>query len=284
MPTIREKRVYIAKTDTLTAYVASGLGIAAVRLSGDKVGEFSLTERCSARDVARTAHGVAAATDKDVLLAGEDGFEATDIGPAVAVSALDDDVLATTDDGRLVRYDGEWTELGTLDADVHALDGNLVAAADGVHRLADDGLTPAGLDDARDIATAGVPHAATPSGLYRLGNGWMESMVGSFATVTSDPGTPSLGELDRAHAATANTLYEHDAGSAVGSAADSDGGWTPRDLPVDETVVDVAYVADATIALTEPGTVLVDAGDGFRHRRLGLRDARALAVVGEGNA
>lgn len=278
MPTVRESRVYVAKSGTATAYVATGLGIATVRLSGDTVGEFSLAERCSARDVARTAHGVAAATDDAVLLAGDDGFDPIGLGAAVAVTALDGDVLAATDDGRLCRYDGEWTEVAAIDADVRALDGTLVAAADGVHRLTDDGLTPAGLEDAWDVASAGVPHAATPDALYRLGNGWMAQREGAFATVTSDPATASAGELGRAHAATAETLYEY------GDAADENPDWTPRDLPVDETVVDIAYVADATIALTEPGTVLVDAGDGFRHRRLGLRDARALAVVGEGNA
>jgi hypothetical protein len=279
MPTVRESRVYVAKSGTVTAYVATGLGISTVRLSGDKVGEFSLTERCSARDVARTARGVAAATDDDVLLADEDGFEQTGLGAAVAVTALDGDVLAATDDGRLCRYDGDWTEVATIDADVRAVDGNLVAAADGVHRLTDDGLASAGLDDAWDVASAGVPHAATPDALYRLGNGWLAQCDGAFATVTSDPATASAGELGRAHAATAGTLYEYD-----GSEDTPDAAWTPRDLPVEESVVDVAYVADATIALTEPGTVLVDAGDGFRHRRLGLQDARALAVVGEGNA
>jgi hypothetical protein len=280
MPTVRESRVYVAKSGTATAYVATGLGVAAVRISEDKVGEFSLAERCSARDVARTAHGVAAATDDEVLLAGDDGFESIGLGAAVAVTALDGDVLAATDDGRLCRYDGEWTEIAAVDAEVRALDGNLVATGDGVHRLTDDGLAPAGLEDAWDVASAGVPHAATPDALYRLGNGWMAQREGAFATVTSDPATASAGELGRAHAATADTLYEY----AASEGGTPDAAWTPRDLPVEESVVDVAYVADATIALTEPGTVLVDAGDGFRHRRLGLRDARALAVVGEGNA
>jgi hypothetical protein len=278
MPTIREKRVYVANSEPVTAYVAAGMGIAAVRLSGDKVGEFSLAERCAARDVARTAHGVAAATDDGVLLAGDDGFESIGLGATVAVTALDGDVLAATDDGRLCRYDGNWTDVATIDADVRALDGTLVAAADGVHRLTDDGLAPAGLDDAWDVASAGVPHAATPDALYRLGNGWMAQREGAFATVVSDPATASAGELGRAHAATDDTLYEFRGGQETSSA------WTPRDLPVEESVVDVAYVADATIALTESGTVLVDAGDGFRHRRLGLQGGRALAVVGEGNA
>ena len=273
MPTIREKRVYVDQSDTVEAYVAAELGVAVARVSGDTVGEFTLVERCTARDVATTARGVAAATDEDVLVGDAGGFEETGFGAAVAVASYDGDVLAAGDDGTIARYDGDWTTVGTVDAAVRALDADLVAAADGVHRITDDGLVPAGLDDVRDVAAAGVPHAATPVGLYHLGNGWLDAVDGDFRVVASDPVTASAGELGRAHAATADALYAH-----------SDGDWQPLDLPVDEQVADVAYAADAPIVLTEAGTLAVDAGDGFRHRSLGLRDARALAVVAEGNA
>lgn len=273
MPAIREKRVYVAQSDTVEAYVAADLGVAVARVSGDKVGEFSLVERCTARDVATTALGVAAATDEDVLVGDPDGFEATDFGPAIAVASYDDGVLAAGEDGRIARYDGDWTTVGTVNSDVRALDADLVAAADGVHRLTDDGIAPSGLDDVRDVAAAGVPHAATPNGLYALGNGWLDAADGDFSVVASDPVTASAGELGRAHAATGDALYAHD-----------DGDWQPVDLPVAEQVADVAYAANAPIVLTASGTLAVDAGEGFRHRSLGLRDARALAVVAEGNA
>jgi hypothetical protein len=273
MPTAREKRVYVAQSDTVEAYVAAELGVAVARVSGDKVGEFSLVERCSARDVAATARGVAAATDEDVLVGDADGFAETGFGPAVAVTSYDGGALAAGEDGRVAHHDGDWTTVGTVDADVRALDADLVAAADGVHRLTDDGLAPAGLDDARDVAAAGVPHAATPSGLYHLGNGWMDAVSEDFSVVASDPVTASAGELGRAHAATADALYAH-----------GDGDWHPVDLPVEESVAGVAYAAEAPVVLTTAGTLAVDAGDGFRHRSLGLRDARALAVVAEGNA
>lgn len=276
MPTIREKRVYTDQSETVDAYVAADLGVAVARVSQDKIGEFSLAERCTARDVAATARGVAAATDEDVLVGDDDGFEATGFGPAVAVTGYDGDVLAAGEDGRLARYDGSWEPLGTV-ADVRALDAGLVAAADGVHRLTDDGLSAVGLDDAKDVAAAGVPLAATPDGLYRLGAGWMAAIEGSFEVATSDPVTADAGELGRAHAATGDSLYEH----APGDDADA---WRARELPIEDAVVDVAYATDAVIVLTADGALAADAGDGFRHRSLGLRAASALAVVAEGNA
>lgn len=268
MPTIREKRVFVEQADTVAAFVAAEMGVAVARVSGDKIGEFSLVERCTAQDVAATGRGVAAATDEDVLLGDDDGFEPTGFGAAVAVTDFDGGVLAAGADGRLAQYDGDWEPVGRLDADVRALDADLVAARDGVHRVTDDGLAEAGLDDARDVAAPGVPHAATADGLYALGNGWRAALDGDVRVVASDPGTADPGELGRAHAATPNALYAH-----------ADGDWTPREFPVAEAVTAVDYTADGVLALTEAGTLAVDVGDGFRHRNLGLRDARALAAV-----
>jgi len=276
MPTIDEKRVYTDQSETVDAYVAADLGVAVARVSRDKIGEFSLVERCTARDVAATAHGIAAATAEDVLVGDDDGFEATGFGPAVAVAGYDGGVLAAGEDGRLARYDGSWDAIDTV-ADVRALDADLVAAADGVYRLGDDGLAAVGLDDARDVAAAGVPLAATPDGLYRLGAGWMRAADGAFEVAASDPVTAEAGDLGRAHAATADALYEH----ADGDDADA---WAARDLPVEDAVADVAYATDSVVVLTADGALAADAGDGFRHRSLGLRAASALAVVAEGNA
>jgi hypothetical protein len=276
MPEVRESRVYVDQSETVEAYVAAELGVAVAHVSGDKVGEFSLVHRCTARDVATTAVGIAAATADGVLVGDDDGFESTGFGAAVAVGSYDGGVLAAGEDGSLAHYDGsDWTAVGSVDGAVRALDGDLVAAADGASRVTDDGLGAVGLDDVRDVAAAGVPLAATPEGLYRLGAGWMHAAAGDFAVAASDPVTASPGELGRAHAATADALYAYDA----------DGGdWSARDLPVDSPVADVAYATDAVLVLTTDGALAVDAGDGFRHRSLGLRDAASLAVVAEGNA
>ncbi len=277
MPTIREKRVYTDQSETVDAYVAADLGVAVARVSQDKIGEFSLVERCTARDVAATERGVAAATTEDVLVESGDGFEETGFGPAVAVTDYAGDVLAASEDGHLARYNGEWADIGSLDGEVRALDADLIAADDGVHRVTDDDLSAVGLDDARDVAAAGVPLAATPDGLYRLGAGWMHTADGAFEVAVSDPVTASADGLGRAHAATADDLYEH----AAGGDADA---WRTRDLPVDDSVTDVAYTTDGVVVLTAGGALAADVGDGFRHRSLGLRDAAALAVVAEGNA
>jgi hypothetical protein len=307
MPSVRETRVYVDQSETVEAYVAADLGVAVARVARDKVGEFSLVERCTARDVATTARGIAAATTDAVLVGDDDGFEPTGFGPAVAVGSYDEGVLAAGGDGRLAHYDGDdWTTLGSVDTAVRAIDGDLVAVADGVHRVTDDGVSAVGLDDVRDVAVAGVPLAATSAGLYRLGAGWMLAHDGDFRVAASDPVTADAGALGRAYAATPDALYEYvdddgQAGDGTGAGADEAAGdetseavdetadgernsWRARDIPLDSPVADVAYATDGVVVLTEDGALAVDAGEGFRHRSLGLRDASALAVVAEGNA
>ncbi|WP_232686528.1 HVO_0234 family beta-propeller protein [Halobacterium zhouii] len=287
MSSIDEKRVYADQTGTVTAYVAADLGVAAVSVSGDIVGEFTLVERCTARDVAATARGVAVAADDGVLLGDGEVFERVGDGSdagfdaAVAVTGLDGDVVAADASGRVARYDGTWQTVGTC-GEVRALDGDLVAAADGVHRIAGDSLAPAGLEDARDVANASVPRAATPEGLFRLGNGWIDELQGTFQVVDAATGDEENDIL--AHAATSGAFYEL-----------AGGDWRERDLPVEERVAGVAYGpavvereppddsrerrSRPVLAVTDAGTLLVDAGDGFRHRALGLPGASAIAAV-----
>jgi len=295
MPTVREDRVFVEQGETLVAYVAAGLGVTAAHISGSKVGEFALEHRCDACDVAATGLGVAAATGDGVRLLPTDGgggdFAATGFDrPAVAVTGFDGGVLAAGEDGTVAHYDGsEWTARGSVPdgVDVRALDADLVAAADGVHRLTaadtgdrdDDGgggLSHVGLDDARDVAAPGVPQAATADGLFSLGNGWLEDAAGDFRAVAADPTTATPGEVGVAHAATPDACFERTVG----------GEWTERtDIPVDEPVVDAAHAVDTTVLLTATGTLVVDDrtadGSDTRHRSLGLPDAAAVTVVGE---
>ncbi|WP_136717417.1 HVO_0234 family beta-propeller protein [Halorientalis salina] len=258
---IDEKRVYAAKSDATELYVATGLGLAVVSVSADIVGEFSLVHRCTATDVATDADRLAVATDEDVLVADrtDQEFRETGFGPASAVALADGDLLAGDTDGRVARYDGsEWTTLGT-GGSVRAIDGDLVATAEGIARIGDEGLDHVGLDDVRDVAAAGTPLAATGDGLYYLGPGWARALDGAFTAVARDG--------ERAHAASGETLYEH-----------VDGEWRDREFPADETVVALAH-GPGTYAVTETGRVLVDAGDGWRDRALGLRDVSGLAVA-----
>lgn len=264
MTTIDEKRVYGDRAGKTRLYVATSVGAVLVDVSGGRIGGFGVAHRCSARDVAAANGRVAVATDEDVLFrdpteddTDADGtYEPTGFGPAVAVGVDADGWLAAGEDAGVARYDpaaGAWTGIGRAgerddgdgggDEEVRAIHGSLVAASDGVYRVAGtDGLDHAGLDDARDVAD-GVPLAATADGLYSLGNGWMRDRDGSFRAVVADP----AGE--RAHAAAVDGVY----------ARDADAEWTRVDLPTDELVVDFAYGEGATFALTEAGTLLVQA-------------------------
>lgn len=281
---IDEKRVYADRTGKVRVFVATGMGVATVDVSDDLVGGFSLVERCDARDVTPVGSEVAVATAEDVLLGGgEDEFAGTNFGPAVAVGGAsafetaDASLLAAGPSGEIARReDGEWIEVDRVSTTIHAISGDLVATDTGVYQVGETGLRSVGLSEVRDVAAAGVPHAATASGLYKLGNGWMDVLEGDFRTVAIDPRTTDAGTgagadavgIGRAHAATADALYEHDPARGV---------WEARDLPVEESVVDVTY-GPATYAITDAGTLLVDAGDGWRHQPVGLRDPHALAV------
>ncbi len=254
---LSEKRVYADAADTTTAFVGTETGVVRVSISDDIVGEFSLEWTGTVTDIASADGRLAVGTADDVLVRSDDAFHETGFGPASAVGYGEDGDLLAAGDGRIARYDAGWEQLGTLD-DVHAIDGRMVAAESGVHRL--DG-THVGLEAVHDVSTAETPLAATGSGLYYLANGWMCALEGAFSTVTSD-GT-------RHHAATAETLYNR---------AGSEHEWSTVDLPVAGAVRDLDYT-EHVYAVTEDGTFLANAGDGWRHRALGVPDVAGLAVV-----
>lgn len=260
-----EKRVYDAKRGKTDVFVATGAGLARVEVSGERVGGFGLARRGATVDVAAREGRVALATGEDALVATAEGeFAGTGFGPADAV-AFGDGELVAAGGGRVATWDaaaGDWTERGAVD-DVRSVDGDLAAAAGGVFRL--DG-THVGLVDARDVATAGAPHAATAEGLYRLGNGWLDELAGDVRVVAA-------ADDERAHAATPETLYQRERNQGGG-----DGAWLPVELPTAETVAGVAY-GETTYAVTREGTFLVAGESGWTSRSLGLPDVRGLAVA-----
>lgn len=253
--TIDEKRVYDEKTGATTAYVGTSAGLARVNVSDDIVGEFSLEYRGEVVDVAADGR-LALATPDDVLLETGGEFVETGFGPATAVGF--DEGLLAAGEGRLARYDDGWETVAEID-EVRAISGGLVAAADGVYRT--DGAS-VGLDAANDVASDDDLLAATDGGLYYLANGWMEAHEGTFLVVASKAG--------RAHAATADGLFERSAESAGDD-------WEPVELPVGGRIAGVAY-DEAVYAVTEDGTFLVNAGDGWRHRSLGLPGVVGVVV------
>lgn len=284
MPTIDEKRVYTDNTGTETVYLASGLGVVSVSVSDDLIGEFGVAHRCRAHDVATAGPYVAVATDEAVLVCdrrvgadnggetgsgAEAGFEPTGFGPATAVGFQESALLAGDADGRVGRYapddagtpDAGWTDIGTVGA-IRAVDGDFVAAAGGVHQVGESGLRPVGLDDARDVDSE--PLVAAGSGVYKLGNGWME--------VAPGPATAVDAAGDRGLAVCDSDLY----------ARRPDGkSWTPTASPFDAgaTVVAVTHGTAAAYAVTDAGRLAVRVPGGeWRDRSLGVREVAAAAV------
>lgn len=316
---IAEKRVYDDAGGRTRLAVATGGGLAVVGVSADVIGEFGLALAEPVADLAVVATDVlAVATGGDVVVielddgddvAGVASTERTGAGPADAVAVADDALVAAGQDGIVRRAPmeapsgadaaglpvddadlppdaagrpavGDWTDIG--EASVRAADGRLLAAADGVYLVAPggdgaDAFDHVGLDDARDVAVAG-PLAATGEGCFRLGPGWTREREGPTDCVAALPAAD--GGLERAHAATGDELFER-----------VDGAWTEVAWPVEAPVAGVAYGApdagggraggDATTyAVAADGTVLVDAGDGWRTRSIGLPDVRGCRVVG----
>ncbi|WP_144905042.1 HVO_0234 family beta-propeller protein [Halobellus captivus] len=284
MPTIDEKRVYTDNSGVERVFLAAELGVVAVSVSDDLIGEFGVAHRCRARDIATAGPLVAVATDEDVLLANRtdadsadgatDGNRGLDVaetgfGPATAVGFDGETLLAGDAGGRVGRVDvadatgsePQWTDAGSTAGAVRAIDGPLVAAGDGVYRLGAAGLAHAGLDDARDVDAE--PLVATGTGLYKLGNGWMDVIDGPVDAVDAAGG--------RGLAVSDGVLYER-----TGDDGDT---WDEASLPVDGDVVAVTHGTDAAYAVTAGGTLAVRLpGEEWRHRELGVRDVAAAAV------
>ncbi|WP_435155890.1 HVO_0234 family beta-propeller protein [Haladaptatus sp. DFWS20] len=256
MTSIDEKRVYNDREGTVTVYVATELGVVRVEISGDIVGEFSMAHRCVARDVATVGDSLAVATDEDAL---DSDFRTLGFGPTVAVGFDGDTLLAAGDDGTLARYDDgddEWHELASL-PEVRAIDGDMLATADGIYQIVDDGVRNVGLNDVRDVSTDGVPLAATAEGLYWLGNGWIDALDGDFRVVSS---------TDEDAYAAADALFVRDGDD-----------WQEVALPVADPVAAIGFGEGVYVA-TESGTFLSSVGNGWRSRHLGLTGVRALSV------
>jgi len=255
--TIDAKRVYADRTGADEVLIAAEQGVIVASLSDDRVGEFALDHRTTARDVAAAGDRRAVATASDVLVG---DYEPTDFGPAVAVGFHGDALLAAGPNGRIARFDDGWTTLGEVGTP-RAVDGGMIAAESGVHQVVDDDLRSVGLGGVHDVSGRGMPLAATDDGLYRLGNGWMADLDGAFRVVSADA------DDDRAHAVGETGLF---ARAAVGD-------WPPVETQSADPV-DVAYTDAATVGVTETGTLLADAGDGWRRRELGVTGVAALAV------
>jgi hypothetical protein len=263
MGDMAEDRVYGDDGGTTEVIIAAGIGIVSVSVSGDRIGRFGVTQRCSPRDVAAADGLLAVATEENVLLRREGTFAPTGFGPAVAVGVGDGGLLAADGDARIARrgYDGDtWSTVGIVDGDVLAIDDALLATDAGVYRVHGEGedasIRPAELEAANDVAARG-PFAATDAGLYALGNGWVRAIDGRFDVVAA---------ASREHACAAGkAFYERNGGD-----------WRVVDPPTDDPVVGVA-VGKRTYVITEGGALLV--GPEWRSRSLGVDGVAGIAVV-----
>ena len=285
MQTLTEKRVFGAKTGVTDIFVATDSGVAAVTVSAAQIGAFGLASREPATAVAATADRLVVGTDDGVLAADIDAADRRadvadptfaaiggDTIDAVSAVALTPGGLIVAD-GNGVVYRGEhaetvtdppaWERLEATDG-VRAIDAGLLAAADGVYRIDDDGLTNTGLTDVRGVSGVGQPLAATADGLFRLANGWQSIADGAVRAVAADG-------HGHAHAV-------GEAGMLVRAA--EDGAWTTTTPPVEAPIVDLAADRGIVVGVAEDGTLCATAGDGWRHQRLGLPGARGVAIGG----
>jgi len=314
---IEEKRVYAGNAGRTDAYVATETGIVRVAFSADKVGAFDMVTRDPARDAAvlprEAAPSLLGVASPDGLRVSPVGDEIDPVGvtdePAVAIGvdggtigdgasaggdafyvatadgSVDRVAVETTadtdaaDDGSLPAFTVTSTRIGEV-AEPRAVDGPLVAAADGVHRItadsaADSGwsLASVGLDDAHDVACAGMPLAATATGLYWLGNGWMTARAGDASAVAADGDGHATAVVD-GDLLVRDDRNDSDTGDGWGPDA-----WRESELPVDEVAVALGYGPGVAVAVTAAGTLCVDAGDGWRHQVIGVRDVTGVALA-----
>ena len=277
MQTLSEKRVFGTKTGVTEVLVGTETGLVVATVSGAQIGTFGLQHRQSVTDLAVWGRELIVATNESVLVG---QIEETAETPTVSLSAVEVPVESyaavgigpqglLVGGGEAVAHTTDltepWTVVGSTGG-VRAIDGGLIAAADGVYRLNDGGLTHVGLDAAADVAGHGVPLAATREGLFRLANGWVSSYEQPTDRVASDG-------HDHHSLLGADGLY-----STVGD------GWERDELPVTEDVVTIAYGSGIRAAATQAGTLCVTAGDGWRHQRLGLAGVSAIAVAGDSDS
>jgi hypothetical protein len=272
MGDLAEDRVYADRSGARTLVVAAAPGLVTVAVSDGRVGEFGIATECSPADLSAAARAdardpslLAVATDRDVLLAETteiDALEPTGFGPAPAVTVHEGRPMAADPAGELSSYrDAGWESIGELPGSATALDGDLVGTAEGVFRLIEGGIRPAGLADVTDVArAAGMPLVATGDGLYELGNGWLDALEGAYDLVTGAPD-------GRAHVAGPGGTYTRE-----------NGAWAPLELPRQSDVAAVAYGA-RTFVLTAAGDLYIEAEAGWARTPLGIEGIVGAVVL-----
>lgn len=259
MTDIDTTQIDTAAFEGTIAFVGTEDGLTVTQLSTDTSKELARV-RCGTVADIDARDRLCLATSEDVVTIDQpDGtMRSTGFGPASAVTAADDELLAGDDNGRVARYDdGNWATLGIVGA-VRAIDRHLVGARDGVYRIVDDGLVDTGLNNVRDVSAMGQPLVATADALYYLGPGWATALKGPFSAVDADG--------ERAYATTEDELYER-----------IDGEWEEIPVPVSTSIADIDHTEPGYVASTD-GAIAINAADGWQTQSLEVDDVTALAV------
>lgn len=262
-----ERLLFGERREERTLLSGSDLGITRIDVAAAQVGQFSLLERCSVRDLAADAGTLVVATDEDVFERTEDGLGSLGFGSADAVG-IDDEWVYAASDERVARQnraapDG-WETVGTVER-ARRFVGNWLAADRLVH-VGDD-LEAESLENARDISRDGRL-AATETGLY-------EDRDGEWDRVLDGEATAVAAEGDRAHTVVDGRLYGRD-----------DDRWVEREVPGAEPAL-LAY-GQTLVVVDSEGTVHVaadpkvthDGHGGWRSQAIGLRGVTALLALG----
>lgn len=258
MVPMNEDRVYAGGRRDATLLVATERGLVRASVSGDRVGRFAIAWQGMVHDVAADEDRVVIATAEGVK-AGSDpsDLESTSIDSATAVGLTDEGLVVGDSEGHVHLVEAGHTHLLGEVGSISAIDPPLIATRGGVYRLPD--LTAGGLSEVSDVSAHPVPLAATSDGLYRLGNGWISEVQGNATLVTGDSAGLGAAVID-------DSVYTL-----------RDGDWHPMRPSEANDIADIG-IGPALYAVTGDGTIFVEAGDGWRHRNLGISPVRRLAV------
>ena len=262
-----ERLLFGERREETRLLAGSDLGVTQIDLAAAQVGQFSLLERCSVRDIAADESTVIVATDEDVFERTDDGPQSLGFGPAQAVG-IDDDWVYAADGDRVARLgqealDDGWETVGAVETPRRFV-GNLLAA----DRLVcvDDDIESEGLSAVHDISRD-EELVATATGLFERRDDECKRVLDGEATAV-------VAETDRAHAVVDGHLYERD--GETWSEQDVPGA-EPHRLAYGQTLVVVD--SEGTVHVAADPEVTHDGHGGWRSQALGLRGVTALVAV-----
>jgi hypothetical protein len=266
-----ERLLFGERREETTLLAGSDLGITRIDVAAAQVGQFSLLERGTVRDLAADGSTLLVATDEDVFERTDDGLHSLDFGPAEAVG-IDDEWVYAASDERVARLDREslddWETVGAVETPRRFV-GNWLAA-DRLVRVADN-VESEGLSDVYDISRDGTL-AATATGLF-------ERRDDEWGRVLDGEATAVVAETDRAHAVVDGQLYERD--GETWSEQDVPGA-EPHRLAYGQTLVVVD--SEGTVHVAADPEVTHDGHGGWRSQAIGLRGVTALVALGRGKS